>query len=140
MRDGLLGLHRHEVEGGTLPAVGRARRQGHGRGHVQGRPRFRPGIRRPGQGGLGVTGSGGGSGDPKFHALWRFSVDGNTDPVRLTTTDDFCAGRPSAAPGGSDAPVAFAGTRGPFDEIFNQIWIVRPPSPKICACGESFTT
>ena len=68
------------------------------------------------------------SGDPRFHALWRFSVDGNTDPVQLTTTDDLCAGRPSAAPGGSDAPVAFAGTRGPFDEIFNQIWIVRPPS------------
>ncbi|HYU24760.1 MAG TPA: hypothetical protein VEO74_06125 [Thermoanaerobaculia bacterium] len=24
--------------------------------------------------------------------------------------------------------MAFAGTRGPFDEVFNQIWIARPPS------------
>ena len=66
--------------------------------------------------------------DPQFFALWRFSVDGSADPVQLTTTDDFCAGRPSVAPGGVDAPVAFAGTRGPYNQTFNQIWIVRPPS------------
>jgi len=68
------------------------------------------------------------SGDPQYHALWRFRVDGSADPVQLTTTDDFCAGRPSAAPGGSGAPVAFAGTRGPYNQTFNQIWIAQPPS------------
>jgi Tol biopolymer transport system component len=68
------------------------------------------------------------AGDPKFHALWRFRVDGGAAPLQLTTTDDFCAGRPSAAPGGGNAPVVFAGTRGPFNQTFNQIWIVEPPS------------
>src|ERR1051326_8673028 len=70
------------------------------------------------------------AGAPQFLALWRFSVDGSADPVQLTTTDDFCAGRPSAAPGGGNAPVVFAGTRGPFNQTFNQIWIVQPPPPE----------
>jgi Tol biopolymer transport system component len=68
------------------------------------------------------------SGDPKFRALWRLTVDGSAAPVQLTSMEDFCAGRPTAAPGGSDAPVAFAGTRGPYNENFNQIWTVQPPS------------
>jgi Tol biopolymer transport system component len=68
------------------------------------------------------------SGDPKFMALWRFTVDGSAAPVKLTSTDDFCAGRPTAAPGNASAPVAFAGTRGAFNQQSNQIWIVRPPS------------
>src|ERR1051326_6700940 len=48
------------------------------------------------------------AGDPQFLALWRFSVDGSADPVQLTTTDDFCAGRPSAAPGRPSGPGAGA--------------------------------
>ena len=39
------------------------------------------------------------SGDPDYHALWRLTVDGSADPVRLTPKRNFCAGRPSAAPG-----------------------------------------
>jgi Tol biopolymer transport system component len=66
--------------------------------------------------------------DPKYNALWRFTVDGSEAPVQLTSTDDFCAGRPSASPGGEDAPVAFAGTTGPFNQDSNQIWTVFPPS------------
>jgi Tol biopolymer transport system component len=68
------------------------------------------------------------SGDPDYHALWRLTVDGSADPVRLTPKRNFCAGRPSAAPGSADAPVAFAGTVGPFNQASNQIWIARPPS------------
>lgn len=68
------------------------------------------------------------SGNPTFHALWRLTVDGSADPVQLTSMDNFCAGRPTAAPGDANAPVAFAGTRGPYNENFNQIWIVNPPS------------
>jgi Tol biopolymer transport system component len=66
--------------------------------------------------------------NPKYCALWRFTVDGSHAPVQLTTTDNFCAGRPSVAPGGEDAPVAMAGTLGPFNQQCNQIWIVQPPS------------
>lgn len=65
--------------------------------------------------------------DPQHLALWRLTVDGSEDPVQLTTTDDFCAGRPSVAPGGKDAPVAMAATRGAFNQQNNQIWIARPP-------------
>ena len=65
--------------------------------------------------------------DPKHNALWRLTVDGSEDPRQLTTTHDFCAGRPSVSPGGELAPVAFAGTRGEFNQRSNQIWIVRPP-------------
>lgn len=61
--------------------------------------------------------------------LWRLAVDGGQPPARLTPTDGFCAGRPSAAPGGEDAQVAFAGTRGPCNERNNQVWIARPPAP-----------
>lgn len=68
------------------------------------------------------------SDNAKFHALWRYTVDGSADPVQLTTMDDFSAGRPSAAPGDANAPVAFAGTRGPYNEQFNQVWIANPPS------------
>lgn len=68
------------------------------------------------------------SGNPKFHALWRLTVDGSADPVQLTSMENFCAGRPSAAPGDAKAPVAFAGTVGPYNENNNQVWIVRPPS------------
>jgi Tol biopolymer transport system component len=68
------------------------------------------------------------SGNQRFHALWRLTVDGSADPVQLTSMDNFCAGRPTAAPGGTNAPVAFAGARGPYNEDFNQIWIVQPPS------------
>lgn len=65
--------------------------------------------------------------DPHHNALWRLTVDGSEDPVQLTTTHDFCAGRPSVSPGDSSAPVAFAGTRGRFNQLHNQVWIVRPP-------------
>jgi Tol biopolymer transport system component len=68
------------------------------------------------------------SGTFPHNALWRLTVDGSEDPVQLTTTDDFCAGRPSVAPGGELAPVAFAGTRGRFNQQNNQIWIASPPS------------
>ncbi len=68
------------------------------------------------------------SGNRHFHALWRLTVDGSADPVQLTSMDNFCAGRPTAAPGGTNAPVAFAGTIGPHNEDFNQIWTVKPPS------------
>lgn len=68
------------------------------------------------------------SGNHAYHALWRLSVDGTDDPVRLTPADGFCAGRPSVAPrGGAEAAVAFAGRRGPFDQQNNQIWVVSPP-------------
>lgn len=66
--------------------------------------------------------------DPQHLALWRLTVDGSQPPVQLTPTDDFCAGRPSVAPGGMDAPVALAGTRGAFNQQNNQIWITRPDS------------
>jgi Tol biopolymer transport system component len=69
------------------------------------------------------------SADPQYRALWRLTVDGSAPPVQLTSTNDFCAGRPSVSPGGEAAPVALAGTRGRFNQENNQIWIVRPPSP-----------
>lgn len=68
---------------------------------------------------------------PSHLALWRFTVDGSQGPVQLTPTDGFCAGRPSAGPGGEYAPVAFAGTVGPFNQDSNQIWTVNPPSLKV---------
>jgi Tol biopolymer transport system component len=68
------------------------------------------------------------SGNPQHIALWRFTVDGSADPVQLTTMDNFCAGRPSVAPGGEYAPVALAGKQGSFDQQNNQIWAVKPPS------------
>ena len=64
---------------------------------------------------------------PRHLAVWRLKVDGSEDPLQLTTTDDFCAGRPSVAPGDARAPVAFAGTRGGFKQQDNQIWIASPP-------------
>ena len=68
------------------------------------------------------------SGDPRYFALWRLTVDGSEAPVRLTPAAGFCAGRPSVSPGGELAPVALAGTRGPFNQTHNQVWTVRPPS------------
>lgn len=70
------------------------------------------------------------SADRAHVALWRFSVDGSADPVQLTGTDNFCAGRPSVSPGGEDAPVAFAGTEGSFNQTSNQIWIVSDRAAK----------
>jgi Tol biopolymer transport system component len=70
--------------------------------------------------------------NPSYSALWRLTVDGSEDPVQLTTMDDFCAGRPSAAPGGARARVAFAGTEGPFNQQNNQIWVTRRDSLKPC--------
>jgi Tol biopolymer transport system component len=66
--------------------------------------------------------------DPEHLALWRLTVDGSEDPAQLTTTVDFCAGRPSVAPGDAGARVAFAGTQGSFNQASNQVWIATPPS------------
>lgn len=66
--------------------------------------------------------------NPRFNAIWRFAVDGSSAPVQITTMGNFCAGRPSVAPGDVDAPVALAGTVGTFNQQSNQIWIARPPS------------
>lgn len=67
-------------------------------------------------------------GVPGHLALWRLTVSGREDPVQLTTTDDFCAGRPSAAPGDAQARVAFAGTKGAYNQRDNQVWITQPHS------------
>jgi Tol biopolymer transport system component len=60
--------------------------------------------------------------------LWRLSRDGGEPPLQLTPGEGFCAGRPSAAPGGPLAPVAMAGKQGACDQYNNQIWIANPPS------------
>ena len=68
------------------------------------------------------------SADPQHMVLWRLTVDGSAEPVQLSPERGFCAGRPTAAPGGMDAPVAMAATAGAFNQQDNQIWTVHPPS------------
>lgn len=57
--------------------------------------------------------------------IYKFDRGGG-DPTALTSYDAVTAGRPSVSPDG--ASVAFAGTKGPFDQQNNQIWKVTPPS------------
>lgn len=57
--------------------------------------------------------------------IYKFDRKGG-DPVALTSYDDITAGRPSVSPDGKS--VAFAGTKGPFDQQNNQIWTITPPS------------
>jgi Tol biopolymer transport system component len=62
--------------------------------------------------------------------LYKFSVDGSLAPVALTKYSEVCAGRPSIAPSGSQ--VAFAGTKGAYNQQNNQIWTVTSPCLGIC--------
>jgi Tol biopolymer transport system component len=45
----------------------------------------------------------------------------------LTRSPHPVAGRPSVSPDG--ARIAFAGNEGEYDQVQNQIWIVKPPAP-----------
>lgn len=64
--------------------------------------------------------------NPNFPTLFQIFAAGGSQPVLLTPSSGFSAGRPSVNPAGT--AIALAGTVGSFNQQNNQIWIVQPPS------------
>lgn len=57
--------------------------------------------------------------------LYQFDLNAGTASA-LTRYHDVTAGRPSVNPDGTI--IAFAGTKGPFNQQNNQIWTITPPA------------
>lgn len=64
-------------------------------------------------------------GGDKHVVLYQFDLNSGT-ATAVTSYSDVTAGRPSVNPHGT--AVAFAGTKGPYNQENNQIWSITPPA------------